>query len=436
MGTRKGEGGFRIKRSIKVSWTCTISWIILVQSVVLALNPIAYIFSSHIVENFPIELKSTVENWEDLPILYVSFQNVPSIVRNYIFRQVAISGILPVDLSLVTTTATTIDALKKDETIETLEPGENQLKIEFLDNEESLILRTPDNEYELPYKTIYDNPFVLSQLINSILSQKSETLGERKTGTKSLKTLYISENREPFLLRTFIGDYYFKENDTISLDDTIAVFNGNHVDLIKAGFFEENISNDIVLYYSDGDIISKEYAYKARTKNRIVFQFPVITIWDDYVVFSDGSLSDVSLTWKMKVCNTPLDVLVVNNKIYFLDITSQVVIVNAKTRRIVFSQTLEGAFSIDLSGDVLVVNTLKGKYEIQNDKDIRFIQTETTNGGENFSVIFYPSTSKVISTPFGFFYDKIFLGENVYGFWIKNGMLYLITEVGTWKIKL
>lgn len=404
---------------------------------------------NEIIEKLNDDIKNDVINWNKLDVVYLKFINVPYEIENFIYRQIAKYGLVPINIDYTDCTYHTIDSsdssnnmVSSDSTSVILSPMISKCEpIIFSTDDSFILIEYGNDEYALPMNLVYEFPNTLAQLIESII--KNDIIYENLADAKNdniLKTIVVDQKTGSSFLTQFIGITYFIQNDKLELLQGKVIYSAktNNVEAVNIDLLEKELQkNDVVAITSDS-VVTKEYIYNLKTKSLTKFQAPIVSIWDNYVLYSDGSISDLSFTWNTKISNSPLDYIFTENRICILDISGQVVIMNQKTRRILFSKTFEGAYSLSLDKDnSFIVKTTNGCYKISSDKDVNLIAkgaNETYEESSKFN-IFYPSLLDIFHTPFGFFYKGNFIGNEISGFYIKDKTAHVITEVGTWKIK-
>ncbi len=405
---------------------------------------------NEIIEKLSDDIKNEIINWNKLDVIYLKFINVPYEIENFIYRQVAKYGLIPINISTDCIYHTTESSessnqmVSSDSTSVLFSPVISKYKTIIFSADDSFIsIEYDNNRYTLPMNLIYEFPNTLAQLIENIIKNNStyENLNDVKNNDNILKTIIIDQKTGSSFLTQFIGITYFIQNDNLELLQGKVIYNAktNNVETVDIDLLEKALKKNDVIAITSDNVITKEYIYNLKKKSLTKFQAPIVSIWNNYVLYSDGSISDLSFTWNARISNSPLDYIFTENRICILDISGQVVIMNQKTRRILFSKTFEGAYSISLDKDnSFIVKTTNGYYKISNDKDVNLIAKTANETYENSSKfnIFYPSLLDIFDTPFGFFHKGNFIGNEIYGLFIKDKTAYVITEVGTWKISL
>ncbi|KAF2962496.1 hypothetical protein [Fervidobacterium sp. 2310opik-2] len=405
---------------------------------------------NEIIEKLNDDIKNEINNWNKLDAIYIKFINVPYEIENFIYRQVAKYGLIPININytdcIYHTTESSDSAnqmVLPDSTSVTLSPVISKYETIIFSTDESLIsIEYGNDKYTLPMNLIYEFPNTLAQLIENVIKNNItyENLTDTKDNDNILKTIVIDKKTGSSFITQFIGIPYFIQNDKLELLQGKVIYNAktNYVEAVNIDLLEKELQKNGVVAITSDSVVTKEYIYNLKTKSLTKFQAPIVSIWDNYVLYSDGSISDLSFTWNTKISNSPLDYIFTENRICILDISGQVVIMNQKTRRILFSKTFEGAYSLSLDKDnSFIVKTTNGCYKISDDKDVNLIEkgaNETYEESSKFN-IFYPSLLDIFHTPFGFFYKGNFIGNEISGFYIKDKTAHVITEVGTWKIK-
>jgi len=323
-------------------------------------------------------IQNYIDKLNELPIIYIDFSDLPSELKNFISRQIAEFGILPVEM--------------KNLNDQKNESESEIIYIKFQSHDKYLNVEFKEDIYTIPLDSILTEPSNISNLLNLLLND----LRKNASDDIKLQSIICDKSANTVCLTKFLGTLCIFLYDKIN-------FEGNEL-----ASFVPTLKDDKVIF-----------------------------VWDNYIVYADGSISDLSNTWKMKISNIPLDYIVSENKIYVLDITGQIIILNTKSRRVTFTKTFEGAYMIKLdSSGSLSVHTTKGQYTIINEKDVIYKEKTESLESSQSSVRFYPSIVDLHITPFGYFYNDIFLGEDMKFGYIKNKTFYLITEVGIWKINI
>lgn len=320
-------------------------------------------------------MQNYIDKLNEYPIIYIDFGNLSVEFKNFVSRQVVKHGFLPLEI--------------KD--VESQELNNKIAFIKFEDYDDYLNIYFKNKDYTIPKNIILSEPCNIANLLNLTLSD----LNAEATETKALQSIIYSVSSNKIYTTEFLGMPY------------------------------------VVLY----DKIDFEIAKNAP----VIKDEKALFLWDNYVIYTDGSISDLTFTWKMKLSNTPLDYIVSENRIYILDVTGQVIILNTKSRRTTFTKTFEGAYRIQLDHDgTLLVHTTRGQYTVINEKDVVYKDKRESSSSDNFENFakFYPSIIDLHITPFGYFYNEIFLGEELKLSYIKNKTIYIVTEVGVWKINL
>ncbi|MEN3042459.1 MAG: hypothetical protein ABDH59_04050, partial [Fervidobacterium sp.] len=326
------------------------------------------------------EIQTYIDKSSQLPIIVIEFRNVHNVLKKYISCQLVTLGILPIDVNVLKTSS--IENIKLGNDIIIFESTDDYLNIAF-----------KENEYTIP-KGALDEPSNMMKILSEIFGDFGKS---PVNDTKEIKSIIYNKKINKAYLSKFIGEPYIVLYDNIDFEN-----DQRSLDSI-------DLKNDKIIF-----------------------------VWDNYVLYADGSISDLSFTWKMKVSNTPLDYIFSGNRLFLLDVTGQLVVLNLKTRRFVFSKTFEGSYTIKLEpNNVLNVYSTNGRYIVINEKETKFDskQVEEQRTKSMFPIV-YPSILNLYVTPFGYFYEDIFIGQQIKFTYIKDKIAYVVTEVGTWKINI
>jgi len=196
--------------------------------------------------------------------------------------------------------------------------------------------------------------------------------------------------------------------------------------------------DSLPLLYTGYSILTDNYILNLRTgRKEVILSVPIFG-WDKYIIYADGSISDVSLTSKLKVSNTPLDFLLVENMLYLLDVTKNVYVVNLKTRKVIFAGNFEEAvcFDYDERRATVILKSLKENYVLSVNGSIKVDRTESFFKNDFPNKRLYPIFTNIKDFGFGFFYDDIYLGNSIFYMFISKGVLNIVTDVGTWQVEV
>lgn len=371
-----------------------------------------------------------------MPFLYISFDNVPQELKFVINRTVAKSGYFPGDLSIdniknsITRDATSsaiTEASSTTQQIETSTGTSNILKV--FCTEDNLTISFNDKDYSISLHDI--NIENIEKVIENILEHSSSTLNEHT----ALKTLVFNPSKNSLAISSDFGIPLLVLNGKTEFVNTYMTFNGNS--------YEKDTVAEIskIPFGTFGNYIITNYEVINTLTNKVVYnQSPIICIWDKYLLYADGNLSDTTLTWKFKVSNAPLDYIIDNDRLYLIDVTNNFYVLNLRTRKILYSEQIEGMISFSIQQKQVIIQTTSGNYKVNIDSAQRVSLEEEKTKTEPLSKytsiinnsILYPSFTKVNKNTFGFFSSGTFLGEKIVHLFVKGSKIYLVTEVGTW----
>lgn len=196
--------------------------------------------------------------------------------------------------------------------------------------------------------------------------------------------------------------------------------------------------DSLPLLYTGYSILTDNYILNLRTGKKDTISSVPIFGWDKYIIYADGSVGDISLTWKLKVSNTPLDFLIVENVLYLLDVTKNVYVVNLKTRKVTFAGNFEDAicFDYDEHSANTILRTLKGNYFLSENGLIKVDRTEGGFKNDFSTKSLYPCLTNIKDFGFGLFYEDVYLGNSILFMFISKGVLNIVTDVGTWQVEI
>lgn len=394
-----------------------------------------------ILENYIKELNS----YEQIFVKFSNFSKNEMPLKNFILRKLAEEKVVPVDIDH--SEGTLNDLLNSSENILNFSITDFFLNASF-----------KNSSYAIHLKDFVTAPENLEKILAAIFQEISSFSSLDETNTlktesakspkKTIKSLLNDTNSGKIHLVKYLGEPYIKLNSNIEFIDGRLLYDGrlipvefdilNGKESLKVSDSSQQMEN---LAITKDFIISSEAAQNLKTKASIKFSSSILMLWDNYIILSDGNIGDLTLSWWLKVSNTPLDYIILDNKLYILDISGNLFIVNLKTRRTIFNTSFEGAymFKIDVSSNKTLHVYSPGKiYYIMNEKDIFVKDTENDSQYSRtiFTTSYYPSILSISVSPFGYFYENLYLGDIIYQVYIKDKSAYIITDVGTWKIKI
>ncbi|MFN4245940.1 MAG: hypothetical protein ACK4F9_07350 [Brevinematia bacterium] len=408
---------------------------------------------------------------EQILIKFSNFSKSDLPIKNFIKQKVAEKGFVPIDLDEIReiflnnedpefSRNTLEDIIKDQEKNGTvLKFSLTKVKDQSFGFSEDFLLDISYNntEYQISFDHFILIPENLEKIISAVLqevskinlkSENSEKINREIREKKSdrIKSLVYDKALKKLYLTRYLGQFFLLLDDRIQFIDGILMYDGRIFSAeFQTDFKDLDVTKEIFL--TRDFKFSFESAQNLKTKALITFSAPIIFLWDNYIILSDGNIGDLTLTWWLKISNTPIDYIVSDNKIYLLDITNNLYIVNLKTRRTILQIFCENAYMIKLEYDSTEKNNVLWVYgydkifKLSSDKELSTINIEKTSDrynddGRAISTIFYPSILKITVSPFGYFYEDLHLGSKVYHTYIRELYAYIITDVGTWRIKL
>ncbi len=186
-------------------------------------------------------------------------------------------------------------------------------------------------------------------------------------------------------------------------------------------------------FYSSRTVeIYKNYYVKGKN---VEFKSPLLTRLDNFLLFTDGTISDVNLTWNLRIGNSPLDFLIWKNRLYFLDITGVLTVVDLRTRNTLLKKMYPGVNRIAIpNGSVYLFRKLDAI--VLDEKNSEKIE-EIIELNEYQNQLVYPSFMGIYKTDDYYITDKgIPIGREVKIYYVEANKLVVVTEVGRWEIKI
>ena len=370
-----------------------------------------------------------------MPLLHIFFENVPEELQFVINRSVAKLGYFPSNLSAEDITKQTTESATSSAMSEISDtPVDLSTVLRVFCAEDHLTLSCNGKDYSIASRDI--NSENIERMVENILEPSTNTLNER---THILRTLVFSPPTNTLIISTGFGVPLLILNGNIEFLNAYMTFDGKlyekdaMAELSKIPF--GTFGNYVITNYEVINMLTKKIVYNAS---------PIICIWDKYVLYADGNLSDTTLTWKFKAANAPIDYIIDDDRLYLVDVTNGFYVINLKTRRVLYFEQLEGIVSLSTQQGQIVIQTTSGNYKVNIDSTQRIslekqeIKTELLNNHTSIidSVVLYPSITKVNRNAFGFFRSGTFLGEKIVHLFVRGSKMYVITEVGTWIMEL
>lgn len=367
------------------------------------------------------EIQKVMERWEQYRTVVLVQRDIPTNVSVYITKKLVSLGIVPIivdenssktDLCEASECESEFFYLFNDNNLITLSVGEKKISFDYLsqDAEQTLgvfiksifEVREGSTFYDVPETLVYDS------------EKRMVSLG-RSSGIP----LIIVENGVEFL------PSYITIDGSLYNQKLLQTVDGREYHL-----------DDLPLLYNGFSILTKDYVLNLRDgKRQPSFGQPIFA-WDNILIYADGQISDSSLNWKMKVSNTPVDFIYNDNNLYILDITNNLYLINLRTRkvnRLGFIESTGRLFNIN--GEILLVTAVE-VFRLTENGILKVDNFSTYHKQMYTSDYVYPTVCNLQFYKSGYFYGNTFLGNNILFAYISKDILTILTDVGTWKIKL
>ncbi|ABR30797.1 hypothetical protein SU69_04790 [Thermosipho melanesiensis] len=333
------------------------------------------------------------------------------------------------------------------------------------------------HEGKIAWKIIYkdykvDNFLSLSYSIDDLFSILDKTFKKFNLPKKSIaydpeeEKYYIAENQiKPFLIKRKEKIYKVKIGEDISyLKEGFYNFNGNTVyvgkditldstsnfikDIYVYGKYKYNGEKiifedktidfpEVPLYIDKQRVISSHYWYE----NQLIENSEVVLdVFKKMALLSDGSLVDLSKTWKYQLPDTPFDWYLENEKLALAFVNGDVLVFDIRKKRILYTQKFEKLLGVGLkdflyvnsNGKLLKINIISKKMEslgnIKGDFIIDGENVKFVNGiviRPRYKGVWYDGT---------FYHFKNLKVENYLNLLYDDKAYYIFTLDGTWRL--
>ncbi|MFN4267515.1 MAG: hypothetical protein ACK4EZ_01635 [Fervidobacterium pennivorans] len=439
METRQDIGGVRIKRPLKISWVGTCAWIVFVQGVVLGITFAGIQIPD---ESLDAEVLSVIKKWMERPQIVVFEKNIAPHLSLFITKELTKAGFFATNiisnnvfddetkLELISTT-TSVD-------VSNVVSGE-LLKISVESTGDTISLTTRAGKIVFESEEDFKSGFLKYFSTNTSFDHTTTGLSEN-TPDLGPETLVYDSKSHKLYITVPTGIPLIVVPEYINFVPAVVTMDGSFYKN-KVLYMSEKIQyqvDSLPFLYTGYSILTENYILNLRTgKKEAVSSVPIFG-WDKYIIYADGSVGDLSLTWKLKVSNTPLDFLMVENMLYLLDVTKNVYAVNLKTRKVIFAGTFEDAicFDYDEHSATVILRALKENYVLSVNGSIKVDRTESFFKNDFPNKRLYPTFTNVKDFGFGFFYEGVYLGNSIFFMFISKGVLNIVTDVGTWQVKI
>lgn len=298
--------------------------------------------------------------------------------------------------------------------------------LNVVENDGQIAIYNDHSHYVLSKKLFEENISVILESLFSEYVQQQKLNGlETLIYIPSSESLHITQyGKIPIIVVE--GELKFYEY-LITVDGSIYQ-NG----ILRTSNNKEIQTDEFPILLTTNTLMTKQYTMSLGNKKINYSQSVPIFAWDNIIIYSDGTITDTTLSWRLKVSNTPLDFLVIQDKLYVLDITGSVYFVNLKTRRVNSIGNAEGASRFYQDGNDVLLCSSDLCYYVK-EKSLERLDNRSI---ENDVTTIYPSIINVRKSAPGVFVDKTFLGTEIVFTYISNNKLRILTDVGTWELTL
>ncbi|WP_143145306.1 hypothetical protein [Fervidobacterium gondwanense] len=421
METRTYSGGVRIERSIKIRWIGTCAWIVLIQSVILAFNFLGIYLPDRILNE---QSKEMIEKWYSLPRVGIKSRNISVQIRTLVSTNLVKFGIAP-DYSINFESTTTEYLFEQEDASSTNVKYLGVLEV--TENVDEIALNFGEKSYVLPKEIFVENA---SAILKSIFN-----VDIHREKAEDLKTIVFIPNSEILYVSSYGKIPIIVVEDKLNFYEHYITIDGS---TYRSGVLTTTNSRqiqveEIPILLSTNFLMTKSYTISLGTKKYSYNQSVPVFGWNKIILYSDGSITDTTLSWRLKVSNTPLDFLLNEDRFYVLDISGNVYSVNLKTRKVNHLGGVEGAFKFSKHGSDVFLCSQNLCYHVRETSLEKVDQHHIEESEAHF---FYPSISSLQNTGFGVFLGKTFLGNELIFIYVLNDKLRILTDVGTWEVFL
>ncbi len=243
---------------------------------------------------------------------------------------------------------------------------------------------------------------------NFIISVEIKDLKKLLESKHNLKSILIS-NSEVHIVQNLGRPIFFLDSDTsFSQDGSERFYSSRTVEVYKNYYVKE-----------------KTFEFKSSLLTRL----------DNFLLFTDGSISDVNLTWNLRIGNAPLDFLIWKNRFYFLDIAGVLTVVDLRTRNTLLKKIYPGVNRIAIQNNSVYLFRKFDAIILDEKNSERIEKNIELNEYQNHLV--YPSFMGIYKIDDYYITDRgIPLGKELKNFFVETNNLVVVTEVGRWNIKI
>jgi len=246
-------------------------------------------------------------------------------------------------------------------------------------------------------------------------------------------TFFIGKDRQPKIISGY-GLPFFK-SDKVDYIGGLVTYSGEFYELTTEKT-HDNILESVYGFPVFRTSTRQLYIDRVTEGRKVVWQnVRLLGIWDGIVLFADGSISDTSLSWRMKVSQTPVDFLVYDGVLVIVDVASNFYALDLKTRRLLYNDHVPDFRRLRVTDSGVVLETESKALLFDKSFKNKSVLTSaelTKSASYIFYSPVYPSVMGVVKTKIGYFFQDIFVGTEIFLFFVKSNKIYLLTDVGTW----
>lgn len=265
-----------------------------------------------------------------------------------------------------------------------------------------------------------------------------ETAGSIEIVTKKLRselpdTLFIGKDSQPKIISRY--GLPFLRSDKVDYIGGLVTYSGELYELTTKNT-HDSLLGPVYTFPVFTTSTRQLYIDKVTEGRKVVWQnLRLLTIWDGIVLFADGSVSDTTLSWRMKVSQTPVDFLIYDGVLVIVDVASNFYAFDLRTRRLLYNDHIPDFRRLRVTDSGVVLETESKTLLFDKSFKNKSVLTsaELTNAANYiFYSPVYPSVIGIVKTRTGYFFQDIFVGTEIFLFFVKSNKIYLLTDVGTW----
>ncbi|WP_143608999.1 hypothetical protein [Thermosipho affectus] len=441
MDTGKNRRNFAGTFQTRGRWYSTTTWIVLVQSIILIgvtfeASGVIFFMGDEITN----QASQIIQEWLKQPVITLLYEGPDDLkfyVENYFYKRGYLIGIgEPVYIFLK----------RKDDAIAWKFRYKDIEKDNFLSLSYSLddLFQSLDKVFEkknIPKKSIAFDPikenfYIVENVFKPFVIKHMENMYKVKVGSE---IRYIKEG-----FYDFYGNVVYIGKDTKienvqSFVSGIYLFGSFVYDGRKLILGKKSIDfPELPIFASEKRIISQHYWYeKILEKNKV----SVLDVFNNFALYSDGSLSDLERTWKYKFSDVPFDWFVSGNLLALAFVNGDVVVFDLSKRRVLYKEKFKKLYGVGY-GKYLYVNADKKLFRIdiwsKKKEDISEISDDflIEDGKVKFvrGIVIRPRY-KMVWFDGDFFHFKDVKFKNYLNLLYDEKEYFIITLDGTWRIK-